>query len=275
MKANIFDIQRGSFVDGPGIRTTVFFKGCNLRCEWCHNPESQNRGRELMFYADKCDGCGTCKRVCPNGLKTCELCGKCADYCSQDARKLVGEECETDEILTEILKDKEFYGSDGGVTFSGGECMLQIDALRELLVKCKAVGVHTAVDTAGCVPWEYFETVMPFTDLFLYDVKCFEGSLHESGTGVSNKLILDNLTRLSKNFGGKITVRIPVITGFNDSDAEMAKISDFLKKLNITDVELLPYHRLGESKYGALNRDCRDFDVPKKERMKELEELFG
>ena len=152
MKATIFDIQRNSYVDGPGIRTTVFFKGCNLHCSWCHNPESQSALPQMMFYKNKCTGCGKCKEKCPNHLESCELCGKCTLYCPHDAREICGKEYTVDEVMREILKDKVFYeNSGGGVTFSGGECMLQIDFLEEILKECKKNGIHTAVDTAGHV----------------------------------------------------------------------------------------------------------------------------
>ena len=193
MKAVIFDIQRNSFVDGPGIRTTVFFKGCNMRCKWCHNPESQSAQKQMMYYKDKCTGCGKCAKVCPNQLKKCDFCGKCELYCPADARKICGKEYSADEVFNEIAKDKTFYeNSGGGATFSGGECMLQIGFLCEILKKCKENGIHTAVDTAGNVPWEYFEKILPYTDIFLYDVKAFSEDLHKRGTGVSNKLILEN-----------------------------------------------------------------------------------
>ena len=158
MKGMIFDIQRGSCVDGPGIRTTVFFKGCNLRCKWCHNPESQSKNKQILFYKDKCTGCGKCKTVCRYSFKKCDFCGECAFSCPNDAKELCGKDYGVDEVLKEILKDKDFYNvSGGGVTFSGGECMLQIDFLFEILKKCKENGIHTAVDTAGNVAWEYFE----------------------------------------------------------------------------------------------------------------------
>lgn len=167
MKAVIFDIQRNSFVDGPGIRTTVFFKGCNMRCKWCHNPESQSAQKQMMYYKDKCTGCGKCAKVCPNQLKKCDFCGKCELYCPADARKICGKEYSADEVFNEIAKDKTFYeNSGGGATFSGGECMLQIGFLCEILKKCKENGIHTAVDTAGNVPWEYFEKILPYTDIF-------------------------------------------------------------------------------------------------------------
>ena len=199
MKAMLFDIQRGSYVDGPGIRTTVFFKGCNLDCKWCHNPESKSADRQMLFYSDKCTGCGKCVSVCPNKGKKCELCGKCALFCPRDARKLCGREYGIEEVMRELLRDKCFYeNSGGGVTFSGGECMLQIDFLSEILRECKTEGIHTAVDTAGNVPFSYFERILPFTDLFLYDIKAISAEKHKEGTGADNARILENAKRLSE-----------------------------------------------------------------------------
>ena len=272
-KAMIFDIQRNSFVDGPGIRTTVFFKGCNLRCKWCHNPESQSFEKQMMFYKDKCTGCGKCREVCPNHLKKCDFCGKCELYCPADARKVCGREYTPAEVFAEVIKDKAFYdNSGGGVTFSGGECMLQLDFLCEILKKCKAAGIHTAVDTAGNVPWKSFEKILPFTDLFLYDIKAFGAELHRKGTGVSNELILENL----KNLSGRadIIVRIPVIGGYNDNDEEIRRIADFLKQIKIIKAELLPYHAMGEHKYTALGRNPESFNVPNKNFMDRSQQLF-
>ncbi len=272
-KAMIFDIQRNSFVDGPGIRTTVFFKGCNLRCKWCHNPESQSFDKQMMFYKDKCTGCGKCREVCPNHLQSCDFCGKCELYCPADARKVCGREYTPAEVFAEVIKDKAFYdNSGGGVTFSGGECMLQLDFLCEILEKCKSAGIHTAVDTAGNVPWESFEKILPFTDLFLYDIKAFDAELHRKGTGVSNELILENL----KNLSGRadIIVRIPVIGGYNDNDEEIRQIADFLKQIKIIKAELLPYHAMGEHKYTALGRNTESFNVPNKNFMDRSQQLF-
>lgn len=273
-KALIFDIERGSFVDGPGIRTTVFFKGCNLRCEWCHNPESQSKNKQILFYRDKCTGCGKCKSVCPYRFEQCDFCGKCALYCPQDARKICGKEYTVEEVLSEILKDKAYYGESGGVTFSGGECMLQIDFLKAILEKCKENGVHTAVDTAGNVPWEYFEKILPYTDLFLYDVKCISEDLHKDGTGVSNRLILENLQKLSDK-NAEIIVRVPVIPEFNGNDYEMQKIADFLKDLRIKKVELLPYHAMGEHKWTAIGMEAKRFSVPNNGDMEKFKTLFN
>ena len=274
MKAFIFDIERGSFVDGPGIRTTVFFKGCNLQCKWCHNPESQSKNKQILFYRDKCTGCGKCKSVCPYAFEKCDFCGKCALYCPQDARKICGKEYTVEEVLSEILKDKEYYGNSGGVTFSGGECMLQIDFLKAILEKCKENGVHTAVDTAGNVSWEYFEKILPHTDLFLYDVKCFSEDLHKDGTGVSNRLILENLQKLSEN-KAEIIIRIPVIPEFNGNLCEMQKIANLLNGLKISKVELLPYHAMGEHKWFAIGKETEHFTVPNSTDVDDFKKLFN
>ena len=275
MKGFIFDIERGSYVDGPGIRTTVFFKGCNLRCAWCHNPESQSPKPQMMFYKNKCTGCGKCKEKCPNHLELCELCGKCTIYCPHDAREICGKEYTVDEVMREILKDKVFYeNSGGGVTFSGGECMLQIDFLEEILKACKENGIHTAVDTAGHVPYESFERILPHTDLFLYDVKCFDSVKHKQYTGVGNKLILDNLKTLLGT-GKAVWVRIPIIPTVNDTEEEMQQISALLEAhKNYERVELLPYHAMGQHKYSALGMHARQFDVPDSNAMELLKSIF-
>lgn len=273
LKGLIFDIKRFAVHDGNGIRTTVFFKGCNLRCKWCHNPESQSFEKQMMFYKDKCTGCGKCREICPNHLQSCDFCGKCELYCPAEARKICGREYTSDEVLAEVIKDKAFYeNSGGGVTFSGGECMLQLDFLCEILKKCKAAGIHTAVDTAGNVPWKSFEKILPFTDLFLYDIKAFGAELHREGTSVSNELILENL----KNLSGRadIIVRIPVIGGYNDNDEEIRQIADFLKQIKIIKAELLPYHAMGEHKYTALGRNTESFNVPNKNFMNRSQQLF-
>lgn len=270
---NIFDLEHGSFVDGPGIRTTVFFKGCNLRCIWCHNPESQAPSPQLLVYGDKCTGCGKCRETCKN--ENCTLCGRCTVYCPAGARVLKGSERTVEDIMEEILRDKAFYeNTGGGVTFSGGECMLQIDFLAELLEKCKAAGIHTAVDTAGHVPFSSFERILPYTDLFLYDVKCFDPVLHRTGTGTDNGRILENLGRLLCR-NAPVRIRIPIIPGFNDTPAEMEKIRDFLWAHGKPEgVELLPYHAMGENKYRALGKEPQIFSVPPEEHMQRLRSIF-
>ena len=273
-KAFIFDIQRNSFVDGPGIRTTVFFKGCNLKCAWCHNPESQSPKPQMMFYRDKCTGCGKCKEICPTP-DNCILCGKCTFYCPADARKVCGKEYTVDEVFSEIIKDKSYYeNSGGGVTFSGGECMLQIDFLLEIMIKCKENGIHTAVDTAGYTPFESFEKILPYTDLFLYDIKCFDNEKHKKYVGVENELILENLNKLFQA-NAKIWIRIPVIADINDSTEEMQCIKKFLFAYGKPEkIELLPYHIMGENKYAAIGRDVQRFIPPDNNKLKELKDIF-
>lgn len=281
MEANIFDIQRASTVDGPGIRTTVFFKGCNLKCKWCHNPESQSFKKQMLLYSSKCTGCGKCIEKCPVGCalpyekEKCNLCGKCELFCPVDARKICGEEKNCDEIISIVCRDKAFYeNSGGGVTFSGGECMLQPDALLYLLKECKNNGISTAVDTAGFVPWESFEKVLPYTDLFLFDIKCFDEKKHIEGTGVSNRKILENFRKLCEN-DADILVRIPVISGFNAHEDEMKAISDFIKSCSCkVKVELLPYHKMGEHKYSACGLEAVTFSEPSTDEMDKYRSCF-
>ncbi len=274
-KALLFDIERNSFVDGPGIRTAVFFKGCNLKCAWCHNPESQSAKPQMMFYKDKCIGCGKCKEVCPYNFEKCDLCGKCTLYCPVDARKVCGKEYTVDEVFAEIIKDKSYYdNSGGGVTFSGGECMLQIDFLAEILKKCKENGIHTAVDTPGHMPFESFEKILPYTDLFLYDIKIFDSQKHKQYVGAGNELILENLKKLLER-KAKVWIRIPIVPDVNDSIDEMQKIKNFLKTIGTPEkVELLPYHAMGENKYCAIGKKPQIFKMPDAEKMKQLKEFF-
>lgn len=268
----LFDIQRSSYVDGPGIRTTVFFKGCNLRCRWCHNPESQSRERQMLYYQDRCTGCGKCNTVCPTP-EHCTLCGKCTLFCPHDAKEICGREYTVDEVMQIVEKDRQYYSSSGGgVTFSGGECMLQMDFLTNLARSCQACGIPTAIDTAGNVPWEYFTQILPYTDLFLYDVKCITAERHMTGTGVSNKQILSNLRRLSEETAVPILIRIPFVPGFNDDAEEIEKIADFLGTIRYTDVEVLPYHKMGEHKYAALGQACTEYAVPDKETVEWVRE---
>ena len=274
MRANIFDIQRASFVDGEGSRTTVFFKGCNLRCKWCHNPEGLKAQAQLLHYKDKCTDCKKCERICPNNQKSCTLCGKCALLCPNDAREICGREYSLDELMEIILRDKDYYlASGGGVTFSGGECMLYVDFLQELLKLCKKEGINTAVDTAGYVPYSSFLKVIPYTNTFLYDIKCVSADLHKMGTGKDNGIILENLHSL-KAAGCDITVRIPVIGGFNDTKEEITKIAHLLKNEGINKFELLPYHNMGKHKYEALSLDFCEYYTPTNEQIKKFDKII-
>ena len=285
LSATIFDIQRGSYVDGPGIRTTVFMKGCNLDCAWCHNPESQNAKPQRMFYKNKCVLCGKCVTVCPSGALTfdnspvlnpekCTLCGKCALWCPADAISVCGKTMDTETVFREVRKDKAFNEtSGGGVTVSGGECMLYPDFVAELLDKCKKDGIDTAVDTAGNVPFGSLEKVIPFTDIFLYDIKCVTPEAHKKFTGVVNNLILDNY-KLLISMGKRVIVRVPMTAECNANDEEFPKIAAFLNEYKPEKVELLPYHALGENKYRAIGREPEIFHAPSKEDMERFKGMI-
>ncbi len=266
MQGLIFNIQRFSIHDGPGIRTTVFFKGCNLKCAWCHNPESQSPKKEILFYEDKCAHCRRCENIPEDDGNF---------VCFNGARELCGKDYTVDEVLAEVVKDKPFYeNSGGGVTFSGGECMLQMDFLLEILKKCKEKGIHTAVDTAGHVPFESFEKILPYTDLFLYDIKTMDSHKHKKYVGADNKRILENLKKLLEKHA-KIWIRIPTVSNVNDSMEEMQKIKDFFGHYGAPEkVELLPYHPMGENKYSALGKNVCTFKTPAKESMDLLRAVF-
>ncbi|MDF2542549.1 MAG: glycyl-radical enzyme activating protein family [Herbinix sp.] len=287
MEGKLFNIQRFSVHDGPGIRTTVFFKGCNLRCRWCHNPESICKENQIEFYPERCIGCDACFQVCPNGVhfldekkehsldrSKCNGCLLCVQTCYANALVGVGQNVEVSDLLKSILEDKPYYNnSSGGVTFSGGEAMLQIDYLEEILRRCKDEKIHTAVDTAGCVPWDYFERILPVTDLFLYDVKAADPIRHKQLTGVDNHLILTNLRRLSKA-DKDLWIRIPFIPGQNND--QMEGIAQILSPLKITKVEVMAYHKLGNSKYTALglNNELLGMNTPPDEQVEDAVKIF-
>ena len=264
MKANIVQIKRFAVHDGDGIRTTVFFKGCPLKCVWCHNPETLSQKRQLALYSHKCVMCGKCAEVCGCHSfsenihridKTkCTICRKCAVVCPQSALEIFGTEMSTDEICAVLLKDKDFYSeSGGGITLSGGECLLQSEACREILKTMKQNGINTAVDTCGFVPESAIDRVMLYTDTFLYDIKAIDDEVHIKYTGQSNKIILDSLIYLD-NCGAKIEIRIPYIPNYNDNQID--KIGKFLSKLkNVIGVCVLPYHNYAKSKYAALGME--------------------
>lgn len=259
IKGMIFDIQRFSVHDGPGIRTTAFMKGCPLKCRWCHNPEGLYSKPQLQFIDEKCILCHNCTNVCENhsifgnthtvDFTKCHNCGKCVGVCPSKALLTIGRSITVDKLIKEALKDRDFYDDEGGITFSGGEATLQIEFLSEALKQCKANELNTAVDTSGFAPWESYTKIIPYTDIFLYDIKAVSEDIHINGTGVSNKIILENIKKLTGR-NCRVWVRIPVVPGFNATIEEMTKIADFLSGINgIEQIELMPYHKLGRNKY--------------------------
>ncbi|MBE0697388.1 MAG: glycyl-radical enzyme activating protein [Anaerolineaceae bacterium] len=271
----ILQIQRFSLDDGPGIRTTVFFKGCNLHCLWCHNPESISPQVEIAFQRQRCTSCGACSAVCPNDAQICDergrflnrsactACLSCVSLCPSEALSVYGQEMTTDKVMETILRDRPFYAkSGGGVTFSGGEPLLHPGSLLTLLQMSRDLDLHTAVDTAGNVPFEYFLTVQPYTNLFLFDIKAFDPGLHRRLTGVDNGRILKNLMQLGQ-LGARVWVRLPFIPNLNNDRAEIKAIAALLKDIpGVEKVELLPYHAYGESKYEFLGIDHNISQLP-------------
>ena len=282
----VFDVKRFATHDGPGVRTTVFLKGCSLRCAWCHNPEAFDPGPELLYHAQRCTGCGACIEACPNEAQRmaadgergydrerCELTGRCVEACYSDALEMAGRRVTAKEVMEEVCEDAAFYeASGGGVTLSGGEPLLQGEFATAILRLCKEEGLHTAVDTCGHVGWEVIEGALPYVDLVLYDVKHISPEEHRRHTGASNALILDNLRRLSER-GVAIEIRMPIIPGVTDSRGDIDAAATLLGSLeNVRAVRLLPYHPYAGSKYRNLGLENTMPDVapPSGRRMRRV-----
>lgn len=287
----VFDIQRYSVHDGPGIRTTVFLKGCNLRCFWCHNPESYRREPDLLFYPNKCINCGKCFRLCPLNCHSvdnagahqinraaCTACGVCSQKCYAGALVISGKWRSVEDVMQTVLADAVFYkNSGGGMTVSGGEPMMQPEFTLALLQAAKEAGLQTALDTAANYDYALLERAAPWADLFLVDCKCMDNALHKQATGVENIRILENLARMGQG-AVPVWVRVPVVPGVNDSVQNMEALREFLVGLPaIAKMELLPYHNLGLSKHESLGRDYgyRELKAPSKEHMEALAAVFA
>ena len=288
MQGIVTNVQRFSIHDGPGIRTTVFVKGCNLRCFWCHNPETLAPKPELQIFLERCIGCGECFKVCPQGAhvlegdqhlfkrELCTGCGTCADTCYAEALVLVGEVKTVDDVVEEILRDKAFYEtSSGGVTISGGEPLLQRDFTYEILERCKAEGIHTAIESAVNFPWQHVASVLPVVDMIMIDIKHMDSDKHRECTGVPNERILANALKLGQQPQPMI-VRTPIVPGVNDNVDDIRAISEFLLKLpNLEMYELLAFHPMAASKYDSLDIDyrARDLKTPPKAQLDELTQV--
>jgi len=263
MKGYVSKIQRFSLDDGPGIRTTVFLRGCNLNCKWCHNPECIPNEQTLLYYAASCTSCGACAAICPEyaheffggehtiDREACIACGKCTEVCAANALEMNAREWDAEELVERAARDEAFFKkSGGGITISGGDPMMQVEFLEKLLILARERGIHTAVDTAGLQAFSRYEKILPLADMFLYDIKMFTPELHKQAVGTDNALILENLKKLAAA-GARIWVRVPVIPEYH-TETELRLIAEYLKPLDIERIELLPYHRYGIGKYASL-----------------------
>lgn len=288
----IFNIQKFSTHDGDGVRTTIFFKGCPLRCMWCHNPESQHYYKELIFHHHKCTACGRCVAKCKQGANSivdgkivfdrskCTACGVCTDWCITEARELAGKEYTVDALVKEAMKDKIFYEqSGGGVTLSGGEVMASqhMDYVEEVCRKLHENGVSVFIDTSGYTDYENLKRILPYVDVFLYDIKVMDPEGHKKYIGVDNSLILENLKKLSDE-GAGLYIRLPIIQQVNATDEHIESVIHFLKENNIhaRQVSLLPYHDIGKGKYASLDMEYHDdeMSVPVSELMEHFKSMF-
>jgi glycyl-radical enzyme activating protein len=293
LKGKVFNIQRYSINDGPGIRTTVFLKGCPLECLWCDNPESQKNFPELLYLDSLCTKCLRCLQMCPTGAtaldqegkiridrKICKTCGACVRVCLTTARTIIGQMMTVEEVMEVVNKDALFFrNSGGGVTFSGGEPCSQPEFLMDLLQESRKRGFHTSLDTSGYVPWRVLSPMLEWIDLILFDIKHMDPRKHQKLTGVDNRLILRNFKRILRE-GKDVIVRMPLIPGLNDSDENIDELGRWLTDSKIIEVHLLPYHRLGINKYVALSlpyplNNTRQFDKEEPNRIKEKLKSYG
>ena len=285
MNGSIFDIQPFSLHDGPGTRTTVFMQGCDLRCKWCHNPESQLQNGAMLFYPAKCVGCGACAEVCPNAkdgkrvlhTDACTACGACAEACYAEAVRKSGRAISVEALTKILLKDADIYrDSGGGVTFSGGEPLLQAGFVAAAARKMKDNGIKTAVETCLCVSRESLEAVLDGIDLFYADLKCADPETHRAGTGADNAVILDNI-RFLCSADRNVILRTPVVPGFNASEAAVTDIGRFMLTLeHVPPIELMAFHRMCAPKYAALGRtfECETVREPDRAEMENLTRIL-
>lgn len=264
----VLDIKRYAIHDGPGIRTTVFLKGCRLSCKWCHNPESQRERPEILYYVDRCTLCGACVSACEHGAigvmgdrltldqSLCVGCGACVRVCPNGARELAGRAMSVEQVVSEVVKDTLFYEeSGGGVTLSGGEPLMQAEFTRDIAVRCHELDIHTALDTSGYAPEKELMKVAGTIDLFLYDIKVVDDAIHRAYTGVSNRGILRNL-RMLDEMRKRIWIRFPLVPGVNDDEQSLSDLIDLIGSLRAVEaVQVLPYHRAGAGKYRRLGRE--------------------
>ncbi len=286
---NIFDIKQFAVHDGPGIRTTIFLKGCPLECSWCHNPEGIDYEDDLFFYESKCIGCGSCVGVCPeNAIEMkgkiinidrdlCQLCGNCSEVCPTAALEIAGKRMSVEEVMDEIERSTIYHDtSSGGVTLSGGEPFQQFEFMKELIERCKEKDIHVTVDTCGHVETEKLDEVKDKIDLFLFDLKIMDEDLHKEYIGVGNEKILKNLKSLLREGDNEVIIRFPLIPGITDTKENISSILDFLAPLKgVREIDVLPYHDVRE-KYNRLGKEyeIKDIEAPGRERIEKIKRRF-
>jgi len=288
--AYVFDIQGLSMHDGPGCRTTVFLSGCTLECLWCSNPEGIWKSPVPMYFTNKCIACDNCINACEkNAIKrekgrlniSRELCLNCENrvcvtVCYTDALKLSAYKISSTELMRIIQLDRQFWGEEGGVTLSGGEPLLQISFVEDILKLCHESYIHTAIETCGNSPYQNFQKVIPFLDWIFFDLKHFDTVTHVAGTKTNNTLIIENAKRLAQDFSGRLIFRIPIILGFNDSESNIKSVIEFLKKIGKDEINLLPLHHLGREKYPAVNKEYQGikYQVPANIDLVKIQQVF-
>jgi glycyl-radical enzyme activating protein len=289
-KGYIFDIQGLSVHDGPGCRTLIFFCGCTLNCFWCSNPEGISTNPSLLYAAEKCIVCGKCMGNCAEKALSMErgvleiqrqFCDQCTTHgclneCYTDALRLSGYEISVEKLVEIIRRDRQYWGREGGITLTGGEPLLQLGFVKNVLAKCHESYIHTAAETCGNVPWRNFQEVIPSLDWIFFDLKHPVNSQHQKATGAGNSLILENAKRLSEAFKGRLIFRLPLIPGFNDSEEHIAEVIALIRETGRNEINILPLHHLGREKYRLLQKEypASGFLPPTNEKLKEIGELF-
>lgn len=290
VSGTIFDIQGFSVHDGPGARTLIFLKGCSLNCFWCSNPEGISKSNIPLYYSSKCIGCGNCKTACPNNAiqfidekpvidrDFCEICNDhtCIDNCYTDTLRMSGRTISVDELFSIIQRDRQYWGNKGGITLTGGEPLIQVDFARDILEKCYNSYIHTAIETCGNVPWKNFEMVIDYLDWIFFDLKHLDTDIHKKGTGVSNRLILENAERIASKGNYRLIFRMAIIPGYNDSIENITATAEFMRKIGVDEINILPIHHFGSSKYELLGMKYTYGDVkpPDMRKMEEIKNIF-
>lgn len=282
----VFGIQRFSIHDGPGIRTTMFLKGCNVNCVWCHNPEGIPLRQILSYNASKCIGCRACMEICPQHVHSfdkeqhlidrslCRFCKKCVEVCPAEALEVLGERITAKEAVSQLLRDKKYFTGDGGITLSGGEALMQREFAAAILTGVKEQGIKTALETNGTLPWEYYEQILPLVDLFLVDYKVSDPEIYKKYVGGDNSKVEETFRKLHAS-GARIRMRCPIIPGVNDTEAHFRRIAEMTLELpNMEGAELLPYHKLGVSKAARIGMESEEFEMPSNETVQGWKEYI-